>query len=68
MISEVLFDLHFSLNQLQQSADDWCDGILKYVIKTDEYVDIFFFFSFNFPCNLTRCILGNFDTIFKTQC
>ena len=28
---------------------------------------IFFFLSFNFPCNLTRCRLGDFDTIFVTQ-
>jgi hypothetical protein len=28
---------------------------------------MFFFYRFNFPRNLTRCPLGDFGMIFKTQ-
>jgi hypothetical protein len=43
IISKILRDLHFSLNQPLKSADDWYIGILKNIIKTYEYVDFFFF-------------------------
>ena len=64
MISKVLLDLPFSLNQPPKSADGYT-GILKYIIKTKEHVDFFkFSVRFNFPCNITICWLGHFDMIF----
>jgi hypothetical protein len=41
MISTVLRDLRFSLNQPWKVADDWYIGILKNIIRTYEYVGIF---------------------------
>jgi hypothetical protein len=33
VISKVLYDLHFSLNQPRKSADDYYIGIFKNIIK-----------------------------------
>jgi hypothetical protein len=67
MIAKVLPYICFSLNQPPKSADDWYFGIWKNIIKTCEYVGIFCFpVSFVFPCNLTRCLVGDFDMIFIT--
>jgi hypothetical protein len=44
MISKVVRDLRFSLNQPWKSADDWYIGLLKNTIKIYEYVDTFFLF------------------------
>jgi len=43
IIPKVLRDFRFNVNQLPKSADDWYDGVLKYITKTYECVDIFFF-------------------------
>ena len=53
MIPKDLRDLRISLDQPLKSADSWYTGILKNIIKTQEYSDIFpFSFIFNLPCNL----------------
>jgi hypothetical protein len=65
MISKVLRNLRFSLNQPLKSVVDKYFGILKNVIKTCECVD-FLFFKLKFPCNLTRCRLGDFYLVFIT--
>jgi hypothetical protein len=43
MTSEVLGDLLFALNQPLQSSEVFYSGMLKYIIKTYEYVEFFFF-------------------------
>jgi len=62
MISNVLRGLRFRPNHPLNSADDWYTGILKNMTIHYEFVDSLFF-SFNFPCNLTSCLLGDFDKI-----
>jgi len=52
MISNILHDLRFSLNEPLQSADKWYFGILQNVIKTYEYVDFLFFTYFEFSLPL----------------
>jgi hypothetical protein len=42
IIPKVLRDFRFSLNHPKKSAEHQYVGILKNIIKTDEYVDIFF--------------------------
>ena len=65
--TKVLCDLRFSLNKPLKSAEDYYStGILKNVIKTYENLDFFCSVSFNFPCNLTGCRLGDFHMIFIT--
>jgi len=53
MISNVLRDLHYSLNQLLKSSDDWHVGMLEN-INVFGICRFFFYFSVsvNFPCNL----------------
>jgi hypothetical protein len=64
MISKILLDLRFSLNQAPKLADDWYIGMLKNIMKTYEYVNFSFSVAFTFPCNLTRFQLGDVDVIF----
>ena len=53
MISNILHDLRFSLNEPLQSADKCYIGILQNVIKTYEYVDFFFtYFEFSLDVGL----------------
>ena len=54
MISNILHDLRFSLNQSLKSADKWYIEILQNVIKTYEYLEFFFSVILNFPFGLTR--------------
>ena len=66
LISNILRDLRFSLKPPLKSAADRYTAILQNIEKIYEYVDfsLFFFVSFNFPCDLNRCRLGDFDRIF----
>jgi hypothetical protein len=52
-------DLRCSLNQPLQSADDWQIWRLKKRIPKTYGMSGFFPISFNFPCNRTRCRLGD---------
>jgi hypothetical protein len=42
ILSKVVRDLRFNLNQPMKSADDWYSGSLEGIIKTYKYVDFFF--------------------------
>jgi hypothetical protein len=61
---KVLRDLRFSLNQPLKSANDQYIGILKNRVKRWEYFSFCFSVTFNFPFNLTRRRLRDFDMIF----
>jgi len=64
MISKVICDLHFSLNQPSKSADDSYTGISKSIIKLSWICRLFpFQLVLIFPCNLTKCRLWDFDII-----
>ena len=63
MISNVLRDLHYSLNQLLKSSDDWPITILEN-INTFRICRFFLFqLVLIFLVTLTRCRLGDFDMI-----
>jgi hypothetical protein len=63
MMSKVLFDSRFSLNQPPKSADN----IINYIIKTYECMDNFSLsVRVNFLCYLTSCRFGDFEMIFIT--
>jgi hypothetical protein len=44
MISNILPDLLFSLNQPLKSSDSWYSGMLQNTVKTYEYLDFFSFY------------------------
>jgi len=60
MMSKVLRDFPFNLNESPKSADDWYIGILKNTKKAYQYVDFFFiFFELVLICPVPQIDIGS---------